>query len=249
MALSFSKPAFTKVVSQPTGIAEPCYTFLITTSETLSGLFEAEEEPAPTPVEYLTRRILLDNSSWFNTLLTEFMKSSAKYFTKPYTAELIQSRLTHVAQGVTSLTTCSHVVYTPVSLAIFQGMFTLTWSVTQEAGFISIPDVTAGPVQKVGAASPADLWVKTPHKFTNARASNEVIDDIPLSDSPDVISLVQEGRTPEAILDKRRVQEATLRAKLALLKAERTHAEYVQKYGEEASDESEFEDSESEEEG
>ena len=72
------------------------------------------------------------------------------------------------------------------------------------------------------------------------------VDAIPLTDSSDVVSL-RPAAEREVLLDKRRVQEAALRAKLALLKAERTHAEYVQKYGQEASDESDSDETDSDE--
>ena len=264
MTLTFSKPSFSKVVVQATGVAEPCYTFLITASDPLTGLFESDEPLSP--VEYLTRHLLVEKASWLTAFIAEFLKSSAKYFAKPYTPEVLQSRLSHTVQEKELLSECSQVSYTPFTLVIFQGQFTITWSSSREVSLISIPDADAPAASAASVASASSasassalesakraqeidqkiqsLWVKSPRQF-NAGGNvimDAVADAIPLTDSSDVVSLPL-GRSSEATLDKRRVQEAALRAKLALLKAERTHAEYVQKYGQDASDESETEES------
>ena len=253
MTLSFSKPSLTKIVSPTTGTAEPCYTFVATTTEPLTGLFESEEPLSP--VDYLTRHLLAQQAPWLAAFIAEFLKSTTKYFAKPYTPETVQSRLSHVVREKETLTPapCSQVVYTPLQLAIFQGRFTLTWSVVQESNLIAIPEDTASQP----SPSPADgLWVKTPRSFVAEKnvvmthppstGLEDDVDAIPLTDSSDVVSL-RPAAEREVLLDKRRVQEAALRAKLALLKAERTHAEYVQKYGQEASDESDSDETDSDE--
>lgn len=241
MAFTFSKPSFTKVVSQTTGVAEPCYTFAITTKTPLSALVETEKSVSP--VEYLTHTLLADQAQWLDAFLAEFLKNSAKYFAKPFTPEAIRSRLSHEVQEREPLGACSQVAYTPIRLVIFQGLFTITWSVTQEAGLISIPD---SPSPAPAAAK--SLWVKPPAQFPSS--GNVIVEDteadaIPLANSSDVVTF-QKHEKEATRLDKRRVQEAALRAKLALLKAERTHAEYVQKYGQEASDESDSDETHTE---
>jgi hypothetical protein len=241
MAFTFSKPSFTKVVSQTTGVAEPCYTFSVSAKTPLSTLVESEESVSP--VEYLTRSLLVDEASWLDTFLAEFLKNSTKYFAKPFTPEALRSRLSHEVQEQGPLGTgATQVAYTPIRLVIFQGLFTVTWSVTQEAGLISIPD---SPSPAPAAKS---LWVKPPAQFTssgNVIVENDEADAIPLADSSDVVTF-QKNEKEDSRLDKRRVQEAALRAKLALLKAERTHAEYIQKYGQEASDESDSDETHTE---
>jgi len=242
MAFTFSKPSFTKVVSKTTGIAEPCYTFSVSTTTPLSALFESEESVSP--VEYLSRSLLVDEAAWLDAFLAEFLKNSAKYFAKPFTPEVLRSRLSHEVQEQEPLSACAQVAYTPIRLVIFQGLFTVTWSVTQEAGLISIPD-SPSPAHLVAAKS---LWVKSPAQFTssgNVIVENDEVDAIPLADSSDVVTF-QKNEKESTRLDKRRVQEAALRAKLTLLKAERTHAEYIQKYGQEASDESDSDETHTE---
>ena len=241
MAFTFSKPSFTKVVSQTTGVAEPCYTFSVSTKTPLSAMVETETSVSP--VEYLTHSLLADQAQWLDTFLAEFLKNSAKYFAKPFTPEEIRRRLSHEVQEQEPLAACSQVAYTPIRLVIFQGIFTITWSVTQEAGLISIPD---SPSPAPAVAKP--LWVKPPAQFTSS--GNVIVEDteadaIPLADSSDVVTF-QKHEKEDSRLDKRRVQEAALRAKLALLKAERTHAEYIQKYGQEASDESDSDETRTE---
>jgi hypothetical protein len=64
--------------------------------------------------------------------------------------------------------------------------------------------------------------------------------DLPTDEHASILDVVD----PRHHMDKRRVQEANLRAKLAHLKAERAYAEYVQKYGTDPSDSEEDSDSE-----
>ena len=72
------------------------------------------------------------------------------------------------------------------------------------------------------------------------------VDDIPLSDTNEIIQLQTQPQTTDIrhVYDRQRVKEATLRAKLAQYKANRAHLEYIEKYG---TDPSDSEDSESEE--
>jgi hypothetical protein len=67
--------------------------------------------------------------------------------------------------------------------------------------------------------------------------------ELPLTGTENVLEL--QPASIRHVYDKQRVKEANLRAKLAQYKANRTHMEYLQKYGEDPSD---SEDSDSEEE-
>jgi hypothetical protein len=107
------------------------------------------------------------------------------------------------------------VVFTPVELVIFQGRFTLVWSVTFKNIVIDIPDLG---------------------KTTADESSTDLIpvDDIEadLSQAAESIQLDDSSRHYE----KQRVKEAQLRARLAQYKAERAVTRYLNKYGADASD-------------
>lgn len=107
--------------------------------------------------------------------------------------------------------------FVPQALQISMRGFQIQWACKQEAeevALISLPDMDEA----------------------------DDADEIPLSNTNEVIQL----QTPNVrhVYDRQKVKEAHLRAKLAQYKANRTHLEYVEKYG---TDPSDSEDSESEE--
>ena len=107
--------------------------------------------------------------------------------------------------------------FQPQSIQITARGFQVIWSCkAEEVALISLPDM------------------------------DDEADDIPLSDTNEVIQLQTQPLTTDIrhVYDRQRVKEATLRAKLAQYKANRAHLEYVEKYG---TDPSDSEDSESEE--
>jgi hypothetical protein len=107
--------------------------------------------------------------------------------------------------------------FVPQAIQISMRGFQIQWTCKQEAeevALISLPDMDEA----------------------------DDADEIPLSNTNEVIQL----QTPNVrhVYDRQKVKEAHLRAKLAQYKANRTHLEYVEKYG---TDPSDSEDSESEE--
>jgi len=106
--------------------------------------------------------------------------------------------------------------FVPQALQISTRGFQIQWTCKQEAEevvLISLPDMDEA----------------------------DEADEIPLSNTNEVIQL----QTPNVrhVYDRQKVKEAHLRAKLAQYKANRTHLEYVEKYGTDPSD-SESEESE-----
>jgi len=107
--------------------------------------------------------------------------------------------------------------FVPQVIQISARGFQIQWNCKQEAeevALISLPDVEEA----------------------------DEADEIPLSNTNEIIQL----QTPNVrhVYDRQKVKEAHLRAKLAQYKANRTHLEYIEKYG---TDPSDSEDSDSEE--
>jgi len=113
---------------------------------------------------------------------------------------------------------------TPTEIVICKGLFYLSWTVTGEILQLDFPVDTDGPLETAAA---------TLLRPTDA-------DQIPFADTNEVIHIAPQSATfSRTELDRTRVKEAALRAKLAVYKANRAHLEYVEKYGEEPSDSSE----------
>ena len=64
-----------------------------------------------------------------------------------------------------------------------------------------------------------------------------------MDNASDVVEL--QSSSPRHLLDKQRVKEAALRARLAAMKADRAQYEYMEKYGEDVSDSSDMESDDS----
>jgi hypothetical protein len=116
---------------------------------------------------------------------------------------------------------------TPTEIVICKGLFYLTWKITGEILQLDFPVDTDGPLENAAA---------TLLRPTDA-------DQIPFADTNEVIHIAPQNTSfSRTELDRTKVKEAQLRAKLAVYKANRAHLEYVEKYGEEPSDSSEDED-------
>ena len=240
MVLVVNKPAYSKLDN------EPCHTFRIETDQTLSGVYDASRPH--TPLAFLNE-VMTEQPSAILSFLKGFLEATIKYFAKAYTADAVGKLLTHeVRASADDLSAPAQVIFTPVEMLISKGAFRLVWSLTQEPLLIAIPEETPAPKQAAepptGGADP--LWVKQPYNFAtsgNVLLQSTDADALPMDDSSDTVEL--QGSSPRHILDRQRVKEAALRARLAAMKAERAQYEYMEKYGEDVSDSSETESDDS----
>jgi hypothetical protein len=240
MVLVVNKPTYSKLDN------EPCHTFRIETDQTLSGVYDASHPH--TPLEVLNS-IMAEQSSAVVSFLKDFLEATIKYFAKAYTADAVGKLLKHEVRAPTDdLSSPAQVVCTPVEMLISKGSFRLIWTLTQEPLLIAIPEDAPAPKPAVehptGDAN--SLWVKQPYNFAtsgNVLLQSTDVDALPMDDSSDMVEL--QGSSPRHIVDRQRVKEAALRAKLAAMKAERAQYEYMEKYGEDVSDSSETESDDS----
>jgi hypothetical protein len=210
MKLSVQKPVYAKLTTA-TG-TEPLHTFALDSDLELRGLGLPSQPPADVLQSQLPKEIATVQS-----FLTEFLRLTVQYFTKPYSVAAVLKSLKH---DIEPSTASGDLCFTPKEIQISARGFLLRWACRQEeeSTLISLPDI------ETGEESLGD------------------IDEIPLSNTNEVIQL--QAPNVRHIYDRQKVKEANLRAKLAQYKANRAHLEYLEKYG---ADPSESDDSDSDE--
>ena len=162
------------------------------------------------------------NPLYLNELLTAFLNSCAAYFKNKTTVANVLKLLKHEVPATSDI--AAPYTLTPTEIVICKGLFYLSWTVTGEILQLDFPVDTDGPLETAAA---------TLLRPTDA-------DQLPFADTNEVIHIAPQSATfSRTELDRTRVKEAALRAKLAVYKANRAHLEYVEKYGEEPSDSSE----------
>ena len=214
---TFKAPQYTKIVNPKTGVNEPCYTFMVdfNTDEYLSFIVDNKSDISLQSVQ----KCILDNIEWWNTFINKFLESSVKFFSKPYTVEIINKITKHtlsILNKPTNETYPSNVILVPKNIQISGGIFTINWGYDMEP--MIIPDL--------------DNEVTLP--VLNIEGMEELnIDELPVGNSTEGVLEID---SPTKFYDKQRVKEARLKAKLAVYKAQRQMAQYCEKYGNDISD-------------
>jgi hypothetical protein len=166
------------------------------------------------------------NPLYLNTLLTAFLESCSTYFKNKTTVPNLLKALKHEVHPTASESITAPYTFTPLDIIVCKGITTVSWSITGELIQLDFPVET----------DQEELAIQ----LTDA-------DQIPFAELNEVIhvtpSVSAQNRTE---LDRTRVKEAQLRAKLAVYKANRAHLEYVEKYGQEPSDSEEDEEDDDE---
>ena len=206
----FKAPQYTKIVNSK-GVQEPCYTFNIdyNTTDCLSFIAEKQDDISLQSIQ----KCVSDNTILWNTFIGEFLESSVKFFSKPYTIDTIHKITKHVLTTVDSHVYPINVILIPKNIQIHAGIFIINWGYNTEP-MIDIPDLEDTPVSDIQGMEELN------------------IDEIPVENSTDVLEI----DNPSKYYDKQRVKEARLKAKLSVYKAQRQMAEYCDKYGDEISD-------------
>jgi hypothetical protein len=223
MAFTFQKPVASKIHS-PSGAVDTQYSFKLATEESVT----AQQDGSANPLTILHKA--LTESATLPRLLEEFVRFSKPYFAKQHSVPALLKLVRHIVidsgSGTASGTAlavpapeadANHYLFVPTEITILRNTFSVHWKMSQQELLIDIP-----VEEESGDLEVADF------------------SDLPTDENAPILNVVD----PRHHMDKRRVQEANLRAKLAHLKAERAYAEYVQKYGTEPSDSEEDFDSE-----
>jgi hypothetical protein len=220
----FKAPQYTKILNKNTGVNEPLYVFNINFTESdekLSFITESLNEITVSTISGL----LNDNPNWWIMFINDFLQSSIKYFSKPYTIENINKIVRHsIVTGKIKVETPTQIVLTPVSINISVGTFTVNWEYDATPLVIDIPDLNEHDMNKISIHPPVK----------NGEVEEVDIDDIPTNkDSTEADFQIS---SPAKFYDKQRVKEARLKAKLAVFKAQRQISKYYEKYGDDISD-------------
>ena len=167
------------------------------------------------PAEVLVA-VVAKESAALQAFLTEFLRLTASSFAKPYSVSSVLKSLKHTVES----TATGSLQFQPSEVLITVRGFQIRWTCQEEeGGLISLPDLE------------------------DSEEEEEDAESIPLSNTNEVIQL--QSPNIRNIYDRQKVKEANLRAKLAQYKANRTHLEYVEKYGQDPSDSSDTESEES----
>jgi hypothetical protein len=207
MVFTFQKPVASKINS-PSGAVDTQYSFKLVTEESVT----AQQDGSANPLALLHRA--LTESGTLPLLLEEFVRFSKPYFAKQHSVPALLKLIRHIvidsgSAGGTALADAAHYLFVPTEITILRNTFSVHWKMSQQELLIDIP-----VEEESGDLEVADF------------------SDLPTDENASILDVVD----PRHHMDKRRVQEANLRAKLAHLKAERAYAEYVQKYGTDPSD-------------
>ena len=229
---SIKAPQYSKVINPKTGNQEPRYIFPIEFQKNEDSLSFVAESESDITLQSIQRLVLV-NINWWNTFLNVFLQSTSKLFSKPYTVDNINKITKHtLITSNTNVIFPANVTLYPKIIEISGGVFWVNWGYELESVIIDIPDLTETNLLPVSN--------KVIEGFEELN-----IDEIPVGNNSTEETL--EIDSPAKFYEKQRVKEARLKAKLAVYKAQRQMAKYVEKYGNEVSDsDTEYESSDNE---
>jgi hypothetical protein len=235
---TFKTPKYSKTLNQITGTIVPCYTFDIewTTSNYLSFVAYNSEDISAENVQ----RCVLETPDWWNSFINNFLKDSAKFFSKPYRLETINKIAKHYLIDKYSADIQKYpvnILLIPNNIQISGVNFVVNWGYTVEQ--IVIPDLDEASSESDEGKSLPDLVEQGFIKEIEELDIDKIPNEIGCTDT------VLEIDSPAKFYEKQRVKEARLKAKLAVYKAQRQMAHYYEKYGDVISDSESESDSDS----
>jgi len=153
---------------------------------------------------------LRENVPWWDEWMRQFLHSTAKYFSKPYTAGQLQTIMKHALHGTITDQCPATVQLTPTSVMISGGSFCVQWA------YLLCPIMIE--LEAVSYTEPA---------ATELQEFNT--DDLPeISTEPLTMA------NPNMTYDRHRIKESRLKAKIALYRVQHQLAKFYERYGEEA---------------
>jgi len=220
---TFKSPVYSKKTTN--GQTEASYVFSVEYSDSDEGIGFIADSVKDISVQSV-QRCLNENQEWWNHYLQEFLKQSAKFFSKQYTVQNLLKIIRHTLQDVVEVSTPTNVILLPKHIQILGGTFIIHWNYTCQPIAIDIPGLSDSlPVLNKIMDGVAELNM----------------DELPI-DSTESLEL----ENPNRLYEKQKVKEAILKAKVAYYKAQNQIRTFSDKYGEEYSSEFELEDTENE---
>lgn len=243
-------PQYSKTINPKTGVQEPRYIFPIEFQSNEELLSFVADSSTDISLQGLQKTVL-DNLNWWTTFLQSFLQATVKLFSKPYTVENINKIAKHTLNTNTNTNSTTNrfpanIIITPKTVEISGGTFWVNWVYDIEPVIIDIPDLEEVPENNTIELN--TLPASNKQVITDMEELN--LDDLPVgrSEGQSTEDDILEIDSPTKFYDKQRVKEARLKAKLAVYKAHRQMAKYVEKYGSEVSDsDTEYDSSDEEE--
>lgn len=227
----FNKPVYTKYTKSD-GSSTPGYLFDVTKHiESISFNADAGQSD----IEAL-HSCLNENKSWWYTTLTGFLAIANNYFTKKYTPEVIAKHIKHSGIDASKYDTNILIVFTPKYILLADNQFTMAWDVKKEDR-IDVPDLEEEPQMELTLTGNAKGGLVAQNTTVSSGLEETDTDALPQAEPVHFstgrvhggagVSSMHESRHD----DKRKIQEARLRAKIAHYKAEKAISRYLEKYG------------------
>lgn len=240
----FKKPIFLRK-NPVTGETQNCYRFEVEREEKDESLEWVADQSNDLSLSCLSQQ-LLENTSWWMDLLRQFLQAHLSMFSKAYTAEQLQKVIKHEIMITTQ--SVSHpfpffVSFFPITFQVNGGTFIVQWSYETRSLSIDIPDSES-------ITNTVNPLIALPDLKTDVLEEVDM-DQIPIDKNPTDTSVDPSASIRQ--MDRHRVKEARLKAKVSLYKAQLQMRHYYDKYGEEYEDseydtEDETSDEESDEE-
>ena len=185
----------------------------------LSLLLECDK---PLTVQHV-EETLREEQTWWISFLQSFLTATASYFTRPYTVQHLQ-RIIHHTIDISNDNSSSiplRVCCIPRMLELIGGQLLVYWSYESYLVGIDIPDDVQLPA----------------HGHLSGGMEEWDLDTVPEqleqdNDTEESASLAH----PAKLLDKQRVKEARLKAKLAVYRAQSQMNRFYDKYGDDVSE-------------
>ncbi len=220
---TFSKPRYQSKRQHPlTQKSEPSYQFDVKYTGSVDSSPVSFLLPCNTALTVQhVEEVLLSEQEWWVSFLQSFLTATTSYFTRAYTVQHLQRILSHLLSPRASSSldlslSCPepyHICCIPHTLELIGGQLIVHWSYDSAPAGIDIPDELPVPASETKELEEWDL------------------DAVPeQSNATETLS------SPEKLMDKQRVKEARLKAKLAVYRAQYQMNRYYDKYGDDVSE-------------
>lgn len=191
---------------------------------------------------------IVNEQEWWVSFLQSFLTASASYFSKPYTVQHLQRILSHLPHHRPASSTYPasspllRICCVPLMLELIGGHLLVHWRYEVYSVQIDIPDENDPSLQgSIPPVKDEEPIVSIVLPAPSAEMEEWDADAVPEEQATEILD------NPAMLLEKQRVKEARLRAKLAVYRAQYQMNRFQDKYGQEVSD-SESEEDENEDE-
>jgi len=211
-----------------TGEAQNCYRFEVEREENDEPLEWVADQANDLSLATLSQQ-LADHSSWWLDLLRSFLQAHLSLFSKAYTAEQLQKVIKHEWSSSVSLNQDHYplvVSFFPNTFQVIGGTFIAQWSYTSRSVSIDIP------VSESNTNS--DMPTPSLPVLKNDLLEEVDMDQIPIDKNP--TDTTMDATASIRQMDRHRIKEARLKAKISLYKAQLQMRHYYDKYGEDYED-------------